>query len=47
MTPLCFKEFLIFKNEEILIDKLQDFNNLTKITQNKINDYLDEFLTFG
>jgi hypothetical protein len=47
MTPLCFREFLVFKNEQNLLSNLANFSNLTQITQNKIQDYLDEFLTWG
>ncbi len=47
MAPLCFKEFLIFKNEERLVESLANFSQLTTVTQSRINDHLDEFLTFG
>ncbi len=46
LNPLNFKEFLIFKDEEILLSSLWNFSHLTKITQIKLQSYLDEFIMF-
>ncbi len=46
MTPLNFREFLHFKNEENLEKQLSIFNNLTSISKSKIYEYLDEFLIY-
>ncbi len=46
LRPLDFKEFLIFKDEERLWEKIIEFDELTNITKNKIYKYLEEFLIF-
>ncbi|MEF2175227.1 MAG: DUF4143 domain-containing protein, partial [Candidatus Absconditabacteria bacterium] len=47
LTNLSFKEFLIFKNENKLVEIISDYANLTTITKDKITDYLNEYLVYG
>lgn len=46
LTWVNFKEFLRFKNEDVLLNNLTNFRELTNITKNKLYDYLDEYLTY-
>lgn len=46
LTWVNFKEFLRFKNEDVLLNNLNNFRELTNITKNKLYDYLDEYLTY-
>lgn len=47
LSPLSFGEFLIFNQEEGLIKNLKEFSLLTTITQRKIYEYLDLYITYG
>ena len=42
--PLSFDEFLYFKGEEQLSRTLQSYKDLTKISQDKLQDYLEEYI---
>lgn len=47
LNPLCFEEYLVFKNQDDIIRNISNYSNLSEITKNGMNYFFDEYIKFG